>query len=755
METSTFTFDAWDEVVASLHRAETSGSSSAPSPSAVASTPSTQSSGEFQPFSLIGSVLAGGSSKKTFSLCLPSTMEGLCLGMISGTKFCLKDDSCSVASHAKKFSPSGDTFYIKELDSKAWCKPAYAGASLSSKQRLFLLSQQLARAEWDETFLILQQGLVPDWIKNVGAEKLWASSDAPIQEPDQDATAKPDLQLTSPKLANTDTGLFQLIPALSYDSVEIDPSSASDEVMTQVVTDVNSRFRTIKSKWSTAFSEIEAGYLVVINDIRQLQGLLSSVVTNSDSQKSVWQRLEHVSSQVAATSIDLQAYMTSTATNLNTVSTQCDKLHASMQIFENEALLNNSSISERLAVAEKQLQAYESRFARLLPLLQSLSRSSVHPSSNDNPLYREEFQDLQKQVELLSSKLASRPALGSPDLALQVTTLQAQVKLLQQRIVGDGVQIGAKVFQSFDDLRAWIPLKLPNRRYGLFVDAVSLLDFFTAIGHVDAEQTFTSYYSQKRTGFTSMYEARVAASVQNLFPMVFGKSESAGLDTSDKLPALSDPDKWDNGATGLKYQILRGMSDVEYQLESAVDSILGDYDEARQLAKECLFKSKRFVMELCNFMTQDYHKWRYRGHSKVEAWKMTAVSVRRIFEEMHSERVVARDGYDQEDQEFSAAKFLWATFKAHAVMAKYLKHQFYEHPSIAAVLARHLADNYVKPDDGLESRIRELEKKVDRLISKHADKKRENQEQQHAHKGAGDHKAQKNDKGRQSPQVPP
>ncbi|MFN9957249.1 MAG: hypothetical protein ACK55I_29445, partial [bacterium] len=121
--------------------------------------------------------------------------------------------------------------------------------------------------------------------------------------------AKPDLQLTSPKLANTDTGLFQLIPALSYDSVEIDPSSASDEVMTQVVTDVNSRFRTIKSKWSTAFSEIEAGYLVVINDIRQLQGLLSSVVTNSDSQKSVWQRLEHVSSQVAATSIDLQAYM--------------------------------------------------------------------------------------------------------------------------------------------------------------------------------------------------------------------------------------------------------------------------------------------------------------------------------------------------------------------------------------------------------------------------------------------------------------
>jgi len=154
------------------------------------------------------------------------------------------------------------------------------------------------------------------------------------------------------------------------------------------------------------------------------------------------------------------------------------------------------------------------------------------------------------------------------DLRSQVLDLTAQVKLLQQRILGNGVQIGNKIFQSFNDLRAWVPLHLPNRRYGLFVDAVSLLDFFTCIGHVDAENTFSAFYSQQRSGFTSMYEARVAASVQNLFPMVFGRSESAGLDASASLPALSDPDKWDNGSTGLKYQLLRGMADVEYQIAS-------------------------------------------------------------------------------------------------------------------------------------------------------------------------------------------
>jgi hypothetical protein len=61
-------------------------------------------------------------------------------------------------------------------------------------------------------------------------------------------------------------------------------------------------------------------------------------------------------------------------------------------------------------------------------------------------------------------------------------------------------------------------------------------------------------------------------------------------------------------------------------------------------------------------------------------------------------------------------------------MAKYLKHQFYKHPSIAAVLAHHLADNYVEPDDNVSSKIKEVEKqlkiytpKIDYLINKDPD----------------------------------
>ncbi|MFN9981417.1 MAG: hypothetical protein ACK53Y_15940, partial [bacterium] len=55
------------------------------------------------------------------------------------------------------------------------------------------------------------------------------------------------------------------------------------------------------------------------------------------------------------------------------------------------------------------------------------------------------------------------------------------------------------------------------------------------------------------------------------------------------------------------------------------------------------------------------------------------------------------------------------TWKAHAVMEQYLKHHFYEHPSISAVLARHLADNYMKPEITTSSQISTLENAVKSL----------------------------------------
>jgi hypothetical protein len=292
--------------------------------------------------------------------------------------------------------------------------------------------------------------------------------------------------------------------------------------------------------------------------------------------------------------------------------------------------------------------------------------------------------------------------------------------VLHQQVVGGGVQIGFKTFQSFEYVKTWVTAERPNPRYGLFIDAVSLLDFFSFLGHIDNEKQLSAFHNQQKAGFVTQHESRVATSIQ-IIPSFFWK---AGADESQCLPGIPSPDKWDNGTHSLNHYISKGMGLVEKQVENAINSVLSPYPEAHHLTQECLYKSKHFITVLSAFISDDFIKWKSQGHGKVNAWHMTSVCVRRIFEEIHSEWIVARDGYDHQDIEFTTAQILWATWKAHMVMDKYTKHQVYEHPAGAAVLSRNLADNYVKPDDALASKVTQLEKltkylqsQIDRLVS--------------------------------------
>lgn len=52
--------------------------------------------------------------------------------------------------------------------------------------------------------------------------------------------------------------------------------------------------------------------------------------------------------------------------------------------------------------------------------------------------------------------------------------------------------------------------------------------------------------------------------MKNLFPNLFGKGSSDGMDTSKSLPGLADVDKWSsNGATSLQMQVERELPNVD------------------------------------------------------------------------------------------------------------------------------------------------------------------------------------------------
>jgi hypothetical protein len=58
------------------------------------------------------------------------------------------------------------------------------------------------------------------------------------------------------------------------------------------------------------------------------------------------------------------------------------------------------------------------------------------------------------------------------------------------------------------------------------------------------------------------------------------------------------------------------MADVELQISESISTVLRKYPEAQYIAQECPHQAKRFALELAQFITLDYQKWKHRGHAK-------------------------------------------------------------------------------------------------------------------------------------------
>lgn len=162
----------------------------------------------------------------------------------------------------------------------------------------------------------------------------------------------------------------------------------------------------------------------------------------------------------------------------------------------------------------------------------------------------------------------------------------------------------------------------------------------------------------------------------------------------------------------------RELPNVDMQFHNAIAATFEDSLDAHDLALELLYRSKKFALDLCNFIQWDFEFWKHKGYSKKEAWELTCLSVRRIFEDIHVVRAVGRDSRDLKTPALTATPVVWATLRAHTIMEEYSRRNFFEHPSISAVIAIHLASHHTRPDATLEERFRKLEEKVTKLSSK-------------------------------------
>jgi hypothetical protein len=461
----------------------------------------------------------------------------------------------------KKFEWDPSSFYLKENDSRAFIKPTFAFGNPDPLDIEAIQSIKFSLKEFTILFEELQEGRRPDWMPHI------LSSGSYTDQADLSMVEEPD-ELTSPKFATKDSGIFALVPMLSFESDGEEPdqmeSTLSPEEVSALLKEYKKRFASLKSKWTQTFLEVEASHALVVKDLLLLHkssSVLRSIIGTPDPKSSapLMTSVKVLSDEVR----NVATAQADTHASVNSVlKTQQDFRQSIIEaVEENEshflsAVQELTSMKDQISQVTLSVKEHEKRFSIIFPILQEFKQSSARSSAPASA----ELLALQNQVESLKQKLArleqdawaqmtspttnpvALPAVSttSPpsNFDASILDLKHQVKVLQHRIVGGRVRIGNKVFQSFEDVQIWVKAELPTHRYGLFVDAVSILDFFSFLGHIDAKSQVSTLHNANKAGFTSIYESRVATSVQNIFPKVFGKGDS-----HQYLPAIRHPDK--------------------------------------------------------------------------------------------------------------------------------------------------------------------------------------------------------------------
>jgi len=604
-----------------------------------------------------------------------------------------------------------DGAYISTAEGTAHCSPALDLSLITGTQKMILLGHTATAIEWDSLIKEISAGTLPEWLQ-------------PKEQVTVVESAEDSFELLSPRGSAEKQGIFEKVPNWSFDSGISTESKGSEDLGDPLkqVNKLNRKFMSLKGKLARPFVDIEASYLALIQDVRNVNERVKilhlqigkTVPVLGRSHDSVWSAIAEMSNEVDA----LEGNVQEVTLGFDQIEEGARSNAVEIALIKNElALLHEDWVKqgEWMKSIDAAMGVFQKRFGQIKRFIMpsNIPLNATNTPGSPNSGNRLSLQALEQRVQALESKLQ-----GSGTEESSLRDIEEKIRILENRVVGAGVQMGGCVFQSFEDLMTWVQVKFPRGRFGFIVDGHSFLEFFTLSGHTETEAGTAAFNHSQNAGFTTYVEAQLAISFKNLFPLVFGKGGSANTDDSECLPGISTGDKWNTGSTGLAHQLMRNMNDVSYQLDSSIKKIFKDYPEAQQMAIDCVTASKRFVIDLIAFMSQEYATWQQRGFIKKDAWLIVSQIVRRIFEDLQSARISARNMHDMEDVDFITSSFIYATLKCHEVMETYVKHQFHAHPHVSSVITRHLAANFVKPESSLEAKVKALATKVDSHKSK-------------------------------------
>jgi hypothetical protein len=514
----------------------------------------------------------------------PVSSEHLCLGAVNGgIKFCLVTaDRCQIGSHAKKVEVTTSDVYIDAGRNAAFTDPHVPSTSFGSALSA-LLGELHPRDEWLHIFQA--------FLDENSSAALSGALVTPRKRkfrylPDPAASdGTDDSPLTSLGSWDVDQGDLGKVIVSSLQKLE----SRLSDFQVAVGEDVDAPF--IKLQDSKATVGVKPAHLPI-------DGF-------SDDSITVWESITLISGLLMD---PVRFQRLETALQQLTVSgaTQDAKL---LQLEHGYTEL--SELSQLLSFEHEQLS-------------QAVARGQTSPLSS---AALDELQALQQQVSALLAPSSS----GS---ATNISTLQAQLKLIEARLPSDTFVIRGRTFNSKADVALFVEKELSSLSFSLFHDPITLLESISD-GHVRKTDVMAAMYQASHVGFDED-EATHIHSFKLIVPSLLGATKEGDKnDPKYPLPSVKDFPSWNpqDNEGGVKKRLQDGTDDVSLAVTESINVSCAERPAASKLAMEMLYQSQVFINELCSWVDSFYLE--LINTSQVpsnEAWLLVASCIRKFCE---------------------------------------------------------------------------------------------------------------------------
>jgi hypothetical protein len=502
----------------------------------------------------------------------------LCFGFVGagGRRFYLKPiigdgTTCGVTKHGTKFEPQLGHFYLRGNDLTASCKHRFDEAIVPEEFRRNIWTTVKTVEEWKQLFMDYLHDATNQGGQGLGTTRfvfpdpekfaLKTPKKVPLFEGEFPAVTVPsellDIKEQSRFLSENQywweeddatsilpTPLFNFMKLLhsfliKYDSWLVEPL----DVLTLRADTIKGDLHKLKLNCDTLQLAIGRSLSLQGHDFPDIWSALEFVTTNSFGPNV---DLEGIQQNIST----LQASLS----RLSCLPGTCDELLLKVESLEKLGAKHDSRFNtiHPILLAVKELttnfHCLEWRVSSDHVIPPSPSQSfpqdpwSLHLTQAANGIPPGHPQGLIPGMQAVPVSPDAGLTQSKIDADARLRSIEHQLKSLEKRVVGDGIQIGRFLFQSHEDLRIWLATHVPTNRFGQFLDGVSIFDFL-AQSHMDSQENMAHLYNSQKNGFDTIYKSKVISSMQNLFPNLFGKTSANGMDTSRTLPGLQTSDK--------------------------------------------------------------------------------------------------------------------------------------------------------------------------------------------------------------------